>query len=61
MLEFITEHWVALLFGLLGFAEVVTRLTPTKKDDTILQWVKSILDVIIPNLKKGGGTLPSKK
>ena len=60
-MDFIKEHWVALLFGLLGFAEVVTRLTPTKKDDTILQWIKSILDVIIPNLAKGGGKLSDKK
>ena len=57
MVDFIKEHWVALLFGLLGFAEVVTRLTPTTKDDTVLNWIKSILDVMIPNLKKGGGKL----
>ena len=57
MVEFLKENWVVLLFGLLGFAEVITRLTPTTKDDTIIQWIKSILDVLIPNRAKGGGTL----
>ena len=57
MVDFIKENWVALLFGLLGFVEVVTRLTPTTKDDTVLEWIKKILDVFIPNRASGGGTL----
>jgi len=57
MVEFLKENWLVLLFGLLAFAEVIARLTPTTKDDTIIQWIKSILDVIIPNRAKGGGTL----
>ena len=56
-MDFLKENWVALLLGLIAFAEVVTRLTPTKKDDTVLNWVKQILDVFIPNLKKGGGKI----
>ncbi len=54
-MEFLKNNWVPLLLGLIGLAEVVTRLTPTKKDDSILEWVKKLLDVFIPNLKKGGG------
>ena len=56
-MDFLKENWVALLFGLLAFAEVVTRLTPTTKDDTVLGWIKQILNVIIPNRAKGGGKL----
>lgn len=57
MFDFIKENWVALLFGLLAFVEVIVRLTPTTKDDTVLEWIKKILDVFIPNRAKGGGTL----
>jgi hypothetical protein len=56
-MDFIKENWVPLLFGFIGFVEVITRLTPTTKDDTVLQWIKTILDAIIPNRAKGGGTL----
>lgn len=56
-MEFFKENWVALLFGLIALAEVVTRLTPTEKDNTILEWVKKLLGVVLPNRKKDGGTL----
>ena len=59
MLEFIVEHWLALLLGLIGFAEVITRLTPTQRDDTILEWIKQIIGVVFPNRKSGGGTFKS--
>lgn len=55
MLDFIKENWVALLFGLLGFTEIVVRLTPTKKDDSIFNFVKKIIDAILPNNRKEGG------
>ena len=54
---FFTNNWGALLLGLLGFADLVTRLTPTEKDNSILNFLSSILNAIIPNLKKGGGRL----
>ena len=56
-MDFIKDYWMPLLLGLIGLAEVVTRLTPTKKDDTVLNWVKQLLDVFVPNLKKGGGKI----
>lgn len=52
MKDFILENWQVLLFGLLGFAEVVVRLTPTKKDDGVIEWIYKLLSVIIPNRKK---------
>ncbi len=59
-MEFFKDNWVPLLLGLIGLAEVVTRLTPTKKDDSILEWVKKLLDVFLPNNKKEGGTFKSQ-
>ena len=59
MLEFLKENWLALLLGVLGLAEVITRLTPTTRDDTILEWIKQIIGVVFPNRKAGGGTFTS--
>ena len=55
MLQFIQEHWVALLLALLAFIEVIVRLTPTEKDNTIFAIVKRIINLFIPNRKKAGG------
>ena len=54
--NFFTNNWGALLIGLLGFADMVARLTPTEKDNSIINFLITILNAIIPNLKKGGGT-----
>ena len=54
--SFMKDNWVTLLFALLGFVEVVVRLTPTKKDDSILNFILKIINAIFPNRKKEGGT-----
>ena len=54
--NFFTNNWGALLMGLLGFADLVARLTPSVKDNSILNFISTILNAIIPNLKKGGGS-----
>ena len=54
--NFFFNNWGALLMGLLGFADLVTRLTPSVKDNSILNFLSSVINAIIPNLKKGGGT-----
>ena len=56
LLAFLVANWLALLIGLGGFIEVIVRLTPTKKDDSILAFIKNILDSFIPNRRIGGGT-----
>ena len=54
--NFVTNNWIELLLGVLAFVEIVVRLTPTKKDDSAFKWIKSLLNFIIPSLKKGGGS-----
>lgn len=49
MIEFIKEHLWALIFGLLGFIEVIVRLTPTQVDNSIFNKIKALLDILIPN------------
>lgn len=55
IIEFIKQNWVTILFALLAFAEVITRLTPTEKDNTVLAIVKRIINLFIPNRKRKGG------
>lgn len=54
---FIAVNWGILSLSLLSFLEVITRLTPSQKDNTVLNFLSNILNAIIPNLKKGGGRL----
>ncbi len=48
-----------LILAVFAVAEVVVRLTPSEKDNSILNKVVSVstylLDFLIPNRKKGGG------
>lgn len=54
---FILKNWGILSLSFLSFLEVVTRLTPSEKDNTVLKFLSNILNAIIPNLRKGGGRL----
>jgi hypothetical protein len=47
---------VVLLLGLLGFFDLVARLTPTEKDNSIVNFLMTLFNAIIPNLRKGGGS-----
>jgi len=55
--EFIKQNWGALTLALMGFFDVIARLTPTNKDNTILNLITTVFNVLVPNLKKGGGWL----
>lgn len=50
-----------LILAVFALAEVAVRLTPSEKDNSILNKVVSVstylLDFLIPNRKKGGGRL----
>lgn len=53
--SFLRENWGALMLGLLGFYDLVARLTPSNKDNSIVSFLTKVLNVVIPNFKKGGG------
>lgn len=59
-MDFFKDNWFVLLMGLIGLAEVITRLTPTQKDNTVLEWIKQILNIVVPNKKREGGTFKSQ-
>lgn len=54
--NFIKTNWLALLAGLIALAEVVVRLTPSDRDNSIVNFIKSLLDAIIPNRRTTGGS-----
>jgi len=56
-LAFLKANWFVLVAGLLAFFEVIARLTPTSKDDSILSWLTKLLNWVFPNKAKAGGTI----
>jgi hypothetical protein len=54
--NFFSDNWGALVLGLFGFIDLVARLTPTEKDNSIVNFLMTLLNSIIPNFKKGGGS-----
>jgi hypothetical protein len=54
--EFFKLYWGRILLGFLGFVEVLVRLTPTTKDNSILSFIMLIVNGLIPNFKEDGGT-----
>ena len=53
-----------LILALLLVAEVIVRLTPSEEDNSIVNnignWIRAILDMLIPNRKKDGGRHTTK-
>jgi len=63
MIELIQENLdlvVQVSLALYAVAKIVVNLTPSENDNQILtkvvEFVEKLVDLFIPNLKKGGGT-----
>ena len=54
-MELLQDNLTPLILAIMALLEVVVRLTPTKKDNTVLEVVQRIISIFIPNRKKGGG------
>jgi hypothetical protein len=59
--KFLLANWLATLVLLLGIVEVVVRLTPSEKDNSVFNFIYGWIDRFIPNLKTGGQTHPPVK
>lgn len=46
--QVIRENLGTVILGLLGFIEIIVRLTPTERDDSWFTWLKRIIDAIFP-------------
>lgn len=56
--DFLKKNWGWLVTALLGIFEVIARITPTEKDNTILGLIKRLLDNFFPNRNLRGSTHP---
>jgi len=54
-MELLREHAYELVSSFLAFLWVVVRLTPSKNDNDIISLLMKVINVLIPNRKKGGG------
>jgi hypothetical protein len=54
-MDWLKLNSLALIWGLIAFVEVIVRLTPTDRDNSIFNIVKNILDAILPNRRASGG------
>jgi len=58
-MQWLMNNWaeiIAIMVASVPLLDIIVRLTPTKKDDTLLEYVKKFLDKFFPNKKIGGGT-----
>ena len=42
-------EWTEILIAILGIAEIIVRLPPTEKDNSILNKIMWVVDKLIPN------------
>lgn len=42
-------EWTEILLAILGIAEIIVRLTPTEKDNSILNKIMWLVNKLIPN------------
>ena len=41
--------WTEILLAILGIAEIIVRLTPTEKDNSILNKIMWVVNKLVPN------------
>lgn len=59
--DFFLANLSTIILALFALAEVIVRLTPTEKDNSILSFLKRLVDWLIPNISKGGGKFPKRE
>jgi hypothetical protein len=52
MKDFLIEHWVTLVIGLMAFVKVVVNLTPSIQDDKVFGLLDDIINSVIPNRRR---------
>lgn len=52
----LADNWGNILLALLALSEIITRLVPSVKDNSIFNFFIRILNTVVPNKQSGGGT-----
>lgn len=50
-----------LILAIMAVAKVVVNLTPSEKDNKVFEWIDTLVDLIIPNIKVKGKKLSVHK
>ena len=58
--DFFKGNAITIIVALMAFLKVVVNLTPTQTDNNIFGILDTLINLIIPNRKAGGGTFASK-
>jgi hypothetical protein len=53
---FFLDNWATLLLSLFAFLKIIVNLTPTESDNKIFGLLDNLINFLVPNYKKGGGT-----
>jgi hypothetical protein len=56
-LAFLKANLLTIVTAVIALLEVIVRLTPTERDNSLLSAIKAIIDKFIPNRRTGGGVL----
>lgn len=51
-MQHLMNHWAEILLGLLAFAKIVVRVTPTIKDDAVFGYLDRLIEALVPNIGK---------
>lgn len=55
MIEFITSHQKEVIEALIAAGWLIVRLTPSSRDNDVFGKIVTLLSIVFPNRKKGGG------
>jgi len=53
---FLGINWENISFAVLSVIEVIARIIPSAKDNSILNFITRLINYLVPNLRKDGGT-----
>lgn len=51
-MDFLTNNWSVILLALIGAADVIVSLTPSKKDDRYVGYLRAIVTTLSNKQKK---------
>lgn len=56
VITFLSQHWEGITSAAIGLYEIIVRRTPTKRDYSIINWGKAVIDFVVKNKTHDGGT-----
>lgn len=52
MIDILITHWSVVLLGLVAFLDILVSLTPSKKDDKVVGYLKILINAFTARKKK---------